>query len=126
MVRWLRAVVLALLTPMLEKNPSKQRVSRCHVAVVLSMSRVVVILFAAMMLRQIYLAGVAGWPEATLCIAVVLAIPLLSALERIRPEQTVELMKALFRRFGEGAVRREPSKYDDHRDDSAPSLKLAG
>jgi|GEM_PF-2946941 len=147
---WLaRSVVLALLTPLLEKNPSKTRVSRCHVPVVLSMARLVVLLFAAAMLRQIYLAGIAGWPEATLSIAVVLAIPLLSALERIKPEQTVRLMQSLFRRVGDGATRAvaasgsvypsvfpgayasEPSKFDDHsaddesRDAARPRLRAA-
>ncbi len=119
-------ILLALLTPLFEKNPSKTMTfSRCHVPMVLSMARVIVLLFAAAMLYQVRNAGVAGWPEATLCIAIVLAIPLLSALERVRPEQAIGLMKSLVRRFGEGAARRigsayaeEPSKYDDHRDGS--------
>jgi hypothetical protein len=124
--RYARMLLLALLTPLFEKNPSKTMTfSRCHVPMVLSMARMIVLLFAAAMLYQVRHAGVAGWPEATLCIAIVLAIPLLSALERVRPEQAIGLMKSLFRRFGEGAARRigsvyaeEPSKYDDHRDGS--------
>ena len=122
--RYARMLLLALLTPLFEKNPSKTLTfSRCHVPMVLSMARLIVILFAAAMLRQIYRAGVAGWPEATLSIAVVLAIPLLSALERVRPEQALAFMKTVFRRFGEGGARTigsvyatEPSKYDDHLD----------
>lgn len=123
--RYARAVLLGLLTPLLEKNPSKTKVSRCHVPVVLSMSRVVVLLFAAVMLRQILRAGVAGWPDATLSIAIVLAIPLLSSLERFTPEDALALAKSIISRFGEGATRHiasvyatEPSKHDDHRSDS--------
>lgn len=109
---WLaRSVVLALLTPLLEKNPHKTRVSRCHVPVVLSMARLVVLLFAAAMLRQIYLAGIAGWPEATVCIAVVLAIPLLAALEHFSPEQAMQLMQSLVQKMGDGALRGVGSIY---------------
>src|SRR5215467_1487623 len=64
--------------------------------------------------------------EATLAIAIVLAMPLLGALERVRPGEVVGLAKALVARFGEGGVRtmgsvfdvREPSKFDDHRNDA--------
>jgi hypothetical protein len=129
--RYARIIVLALLTPLFEKNPSKTMTfSRCHVPMVLSMARLIVLAFAAAMLHQIDRAGVAGWPDATLSISIVLALPLLAALERVRPEHTIALFKALARRFGAGAVRavgsiyplaaamREPSKYDDHRDDA--------
>ncbi len=125
--RYVRIIILALLTPLFEKNPSKTMTfSRCHVPMVLSMARVIVLLFAAAMLYQVRNAGIAGWPEATLCIAIVLAIPVLSAMERVRPEQAVEAMKSVIARFGEGAGRSiaslypvprvQPSKYDDHRD----------
>ena len=123
--RYGRATLLALLTPLLEKNQDKTKVSKCHVPVVLSMSRVIVLLFAAAMLVQINRAGVAGWPDATLCIAVVLAIPLLSSLERLKAGDAVKLANAIIGRFGEGATRqignvysREPSKHDDHRVDA--------
>lgn len=123
--RALRAIVLALVTPLLEKNPSKTATfSLCYVPMVLSMARVIVLMFALAMLKQVRQAGVAGWPEATLCIAVVLALPLLNALERVNAKETIAVAKALFRRVGVGGVRRigtvmggEPSKFDDHRDD---------
>lgn len=126
-----RSITLALITPLLEKNPCKTRtISRCHVPVVLSMSRVIVILFAAAMLVQIRRAGVAGWPEATLCIAIVLAIPLLAALERVNPKDALAFGRSLIDRFGRGDVRAvasvyatEPSKYDDHTDDSVPPAR---
>lgn len=121
----LRVIVLAALTPLLEKNVLKT--FALDVPVVFSMSRVIVLAFAAGMLRQLWRAGIAGWPEATLAIAIVLALPLLSALERARPVDVLALARTLVSRFGTGAVRsvgsvyresREPSKYDDHRDDS--------
>ncbi|MDB4878095.1 MAG: hypothetical protein JWM41_4541, partial [Gemmatimonadetes bacterium] len=65
------------------------------------------------------------WPDATLAIAIVLALPILGALERVHPQDVVELAKTLVTRFGVGGVRRmgsvysnEPSKYDDHRNDT--------
>jgi peptidoglycan/LPS O-acetylase OafA/YrhL len=121
--RALRALSLAVVTPLLEKNALKTLSP--DVPMVFSMSRVVVLAFAVGMLRQIWHAGVAGWPEATLAIAVVLAMPVLGAMERVAPEQVVELAKCLVGRFGIGETRkvasvyesREPSRYDDHRSD---------
>ena len=125
--RMARAVMLALVTPLLEKNPMKTATfSLCYVPLVLSMARVIVLLFALAMLHQVLRAGIAGWPDATLCIAIVLAMPLLNALERVSAQDTIAVAKALFRRIGTGAVRpmgsvfpSEPSKYDDHRVDSS-------
>jgi len=125
----LSAAALAAVTPLLEKNPAKALAARaCGVPMAFSMARVIVLGFATAMLHQIWLAGVAGWPDATLSIAVVLAMPTLSAMERVRPEQVIELTKTLMDRFGVGGVRTmasvystEPSKYDDHRDDGGGS-----
>jgi len=121
----LRTIALAALTPLLEKNVLKTL--SMDIPIVFSMSRVIVLAFAVGMLRQIWRAGVAGWPEATLAIAIVLALPILGALERVAPEQVVDLTKTLLERFGVGGTRRlasayasatrEPSKYDDHRID---------
>ena len=120
----LRTIALAAVTPLLEKNVVKT--IGLDVPVVFSMSRLIVLAFAVGMLRQMWRAGIAGWPEATLAIAIVLALPVLAALERARPVDVLALAKALVNRFGAGAVRsvgnvyaspREPSKYDDHRDD---------
>jgi len=125
--RAVRAVMVAAVTPLLEKNPAKALAARAFgVPMAFSMARVIVLGFAVAMLHQIWRAGVAGWPDATLSISVVLAMPVLSAMERVRPGQVVELAKALVDRFGVGAGREmasvysvEPSKYDDHRVDSA-------
>lgn len=128
-------LLLALVTPLLEKNPAKRLAEPGGLTMVFSMARCIVLGFALAMLHQIWRAGVAGWPEATLSIAVVLALPVLAAMERVKPEAALALAGALVRRFGEGAARpmgsvftdgdssdddgvdREPSKYDDHRDD---------
>jgi hypothetical protein len=112
--RTVRIIALVALSPLLEKNLLKTL--SLDAPFVFSMSRVVVLAFAIGMLRQAWHSGIAGWPEATLSIAIVLALPILGALERVEPRQVVELAAALVGRFGVGATR-EPSKYDDHRSD---------
>jgi hypothetical protein len=112
--RPLRTICLAALSPLLEKNLLKTL--SLDAPVVFSMSRVVVLAFAVGMLRQLWQSGIVGWPEATLAISIVLALPILGALERVEPQQVVELAAALVGRFGVGTPR-EPSKYDDHRSD---------
>jgi peptidoglycan/LPS O-acetylase OafA/YrhL len=121
-LRFLRQVLLALLTPLFEKSAVKTLA--IDVPVVFSMSRLIVLAFATGMLHQLWHDGIAGWPEATLSVAIVLALPLLGALERVPPDQFLDFSKALLERFGNGAVRSvastyrgAPSKYDDHRDD---------
>ena len=115
------AVLMALITPLLEKNPAKALATPGS-AFVFSMSRVIVLAFAGAMLRQLWHAGVGGWPDATLSIAIVLALPLLGALDRATPEQVLALGGALIGRFGIGDVRLatgsndgEPSRFDNHR-----------
>jgi len=54
----------------------------------------------------------------------VLALPMLGALERAKPEQTLDVLKSLVGRFGIGEQRRalslftreaeEPFRYDNH------------
>jgi hypothetical protein len=121
----IRAIALGILTPLLEKNVVKTL--GVDVPLVFSMSRVIVLGFAVAMLHQIWYAGIAGWPDATLAISIVLALPILAALERVKPSEAVAFAKTLVNRFGLGDVRqmasvyggetREPSKFDDHRAD---------
>lgn len=120
--RSLRAIVFALVTPLLEKNPAKTLM--LDAPYIFSMSRLIVLAFAVAMLRQIWRAGVAGWPEATLAMTIVLAIPVLGALGRATPRDVLEVAKTVVGRFGVGATRgvgslfaEEPSKFDDHRTD---------
>ncbi len=115
-VRGVRGAALALATPLLEKNARKTE--HLGLPIVFSMARVIVVAFAVVLIRLTWRAGVAGWPQATESIAVVLALPILNALERVRPEDVVALATTLLSRFGIGDVgAREPSKYDDHRGD---------
>jgi hypothetical protein len=100
---WVRAVVLALATPLLEKNPLKT-VGLAQ-PVVFSMARVIVLGFAVAMVRRIWSGGIGGWPEAGLAIAVVLAIPILTALDRVRADDVRSLTTVLVERIGISAVR---------------------
>jgi hypothetical protein len=118
------AVLLAVVTPLLEKNPAKA-IAAGGSTPVFSMSRLVVVAFAYAMLRQVWRTGVGGWPDATLAIAIVLALPLLGAMDRVQPEQVLALGSALLSRFGVGDVRparwvygTEPSRLDNHRGDA--------
>jgi hypothetical protein len=121
-------LALAIATPLLEKNASKtMTANHLDVPIVFSMARVIVLAFAIAMLHQAWRAGIAGWPEATLSIAVVLAMPLMGALEHARPADAVAIAKALVGHLGIGQTRegvadlfdREPNKNDDHRNDGA-------
>lgn len=117
-----RRVALVALTSLLEKNVIKT--AAVDAPLVISMSRLIVLAFAAGVLRQIWHAGIAGWPDATLAIAIVLALPILGALEHAKPEDMLDVAKTLIGRIGAGDVRRmtgvysepptkEPSEYDD-------------
>jgi hypothetical protein len=115
------AVLMAVITPLLEKNPAKALTTPGS-AFVFSMSRLIVLAFAAAMLRQVWQTGVGGWPDATLSIAIVLALPLLGALDRVTPDQVLALGGALIGRFGIGDARLagwsyngEPNRFDNHR-----------
>jgi hypothetical protein len=125
-LEFLRALALAAATPLLEKNPTKADAARSiYVPLVFSMARLIILGFAVAMIHQIVVAGIAGWPDATLSIAIVLALPIVSALERARSSDVIALSDTLLKRFGVGATRPrgpvfapvEPSKYDDHRAD---------
>jgi hypothetical protein len=117
-----RAILLATLSPLFEKNVLKT--IALDIPVCFSMSRLIVLAFAVATLRTVWRGGVGGWPEATLAITIVLALPLLGALERVDPIAVIDLVRSLIARVGMGDVRRvapalatEPSKYDDHRMD---------
>jgi hypothetical protein len=118
----MRVAALAAITPLLEKNAIKN--AAVDVPVVFSMSRVVVLAFAVGMMRQLWKVGLTSWPEATLAMTVVLALPMLGALERANPEQTLDVLKTIVGRYGVGDQRtglslfpheaQEPSKFDNH------------
>jgi hypothetical protein len=106
---WTRTVTFVLLTPWLEKNPAKSL--RSDIPLVFSMSRVVASAFAAALVKQAWSVGIAGWPDATLCIALVFAGPLLAALDRVSAKEVLEFGEVLLSRFGVGGVRSVGSLY---------------
>ncbi len=118
--KFLRAVVFVLLSPWAEKNSC--RALSVDAPYVLSLSRCIVTAFSYGMYQQMVAVGIAGWPEATLCIALVYAIPILNALSQSKASDVLDFGKTLVNRFGVGEVRRvaaltarEPSKHDDER-----------
>jgi hypothetical protein len=119
--KFVRAVTFALLSPWAEKNPA--RAMSVDAPYVFSMSRAIVTAFAYGMYQQMRTAGIAGWPEATLCIALVYAIPVLNALSKVSAQEVVAFGSNLINRFGIGEVRTvgtllhaEPNaKHDDER-----------
>ena len=110
--RVFREFALAVATPLVEKGPQLGVAAETVGSrVVLSMKRVVVLIFAVVVARQVAHAGVTDWPLATLAIIVIVALPLMTVLEKADPKETVRLVRALLARIG------LPSKWDDHRDD---------
>jgi hypothetical protein len=101
----------AVLTPVLEKNVVKTLATDSKLVV--SMSRIIVLAFAAVLLKEFWHSGIDGWPDASLGIATVLALPLMSALEHANPDEVLALSRVLIARIST----REPSKFDDHRTD---------
>ena len=102
------------LTPVLEKNVVK---TIGHDSpLVVSMSRLIAMAFAAVMLREFWRSGIDGWPDAALGIATVLALPVMSNLERANPDEVLAVTRLMLSRLGANQ-RAEPSKFDDHRPD---------
>ena len=123
-VRALRLTLLVCVTPLMEKNPVKT--IGAQVPIVFSMSRLILVAFAVAMFQQIWRAGVVGWPEALVCIAIAWGMPILGGLERMTAKDVVTIITTLLGRFGIGPARgagsvysTEPSKFDDHRNDAA-------
>ena len=105
-----RSVGTTALTPVLEKSAVKTMAMDSPIVV--SMSRLIAVGFAAVMLKHFWHAGINGWPDATLGIATVLALPVMNAIQRANPDEVVALSRVLIARIGQ-----EPNKYDDHRTD---------
>lgn len=94
------------ITPVLEKDGL--RTLALDSTLVVSMSRLIVVAFAGVMLREFWHTGIDGWPDATLGIATVLALPLMNAMSRANPEEVLALMRILLARMGP----RERAKVD--------------
>jgi hypothetical protein len=106
-----RTVGTTALTPVLEKNVVKTMAMDSKL--VISMSRLIAVAFAIVTLKEFWNAGIDGWPDATLGIAVVLALPVMNAIGRANPDEVVALTRVLIARMGTT----EPGKLDDHRND---------
>ena len=92
-------VFLAALTPLLEKKVTKT--VALDAPVVFSMSRVILLAFAVAMVRQVWHSGIAGWPDAAVAIAIVLAIPVFGALEHVGADDVMLLADLLACRLDE-------------------------
>lgn len=109
-----KTVGTTALSPVLEKNVVKTLATDSKL--VLSMSRLIVVAFAAVVLKEFWQSGIGGWPNVALGIATVLALPLMSSLEHANPDQVLALTRLLLTRLGQ-TPGTEPSKLDDHRED---------
>lgn len=89
----LHNALLCLLSPLLEKNILKT--AAVGAPIVFSMARVVVLAFAVAHVHRIWRTGVAGWPDATLATAIVLALPIVNALDRAKPADVLALITTL-------------------------------
>ncbi len=102
----LRTGFLVLFSAIAEKNPIKALSVDAPVS--LSMSRITVLVFTIAMADRLTHAKALGWPEATLSIALVLALPLLTALSKLSPREVALFGTALLARFGVGDVAQYP------------------
>jgi hypothetical protein len=107
LLRSARSISAAALTPVLEKNVARTRALPSPIVV--SMSRLIAVAFAVVMLHEFWRKGIDGWPDATLGIATVLALPLMKALETADPGELLAVTRMLLVRLGG----EDPSKHDD-------------
>jgi hypothetical protein len=105
MKRTLLTVLAVLLSPFAEKNPVRALSSIAPI--VLSMSRITVAVFTAVNAYRLAIAPAIGWPEATLAIALVFALPVLAALSKLSPGEVVAFGTKIVERFGVVARRSE-------------------
>jgi hypothetical protein len=108
LLRAVKSAGTAAITPVLEKNIVKT--AAMDSSLVVSMSRVIAMAFAVVLLRDFWLHGLNGWPDAALGITTVLAVPLMNAIQRANPDEVLAVTRLLLARV-------EPSKFDDHRAD---------
>ena len=108
LARVVKSAGTTVLSPVLEKNITKTMA--VDSPLVVSMSRLIALAFAVVTLREFWHSGIDGWPDATLGIVTVLAVPLISAIGRANPDEVLALTRVL-------VARTAPSKFDDHRTD---------
>jgi hypothetical protein len=112
--RAVKSVGTTAITPVLEKNVLRTLGTLGNDSqLVVSMSRLIALAFAVVMIRQFWHSGIGGWPNATLGIATVLALPIMNVLDRANPDEVLALTRLLLAKMG-GT---DPSKFDDHTTD---------
>lgn len=109
--RWLRTAFVVALSPLLEKQPLK--LFAIKAPIVFSMTRLIPLGFSVAMIRQVWKAGVAGWPDAITIATCILALPLLEALSRVDPEKVLGFGEVLLNRFGVGDARKMGSVFTE-------------
>jgi hypothetical protein len=95
-------LALIAFSTLAEKNPLRQR--ECPAPLVLSASRLVVIVMVAVWAIVALQDGLDGWPIVTLAVFLAFALPLCRALERASASEAIEFGRALVDRLGNGAV----------------------
>jgi hypothetical protein len=108
LLRVVKSATHAALTPVLEKNIVKTVATDSPFVV--SMSRLIAMAFALVLLRDFWLHGLNGWPDAALGITTVLAVPLMNTIQRANPDEVLAVTRLLL-------ARTDPSRFDDHRAD---------
>lgn len=94
------AILAAVLSPVMEKNPVK--LMSAVTPFVFSMSRISVAVFTAVDAYRIAMAQSIGWPEATLALGCMFAIPLLRALDKVSAQEALAFGTEIVKRFGVG------------------------
>lgn len=111
---WVKLLVM-LVSPVAEKNPVKTLASVAPV--VFSMSRITVAVFTYVDAVRIAHAPTIGWPEATLALGNIFALPLLAALGKVSPSEVLAFGEKIVGRFGVGEVAQPPFPGMDRHED---------
>ncbi|MDP1859697.1 MAG: hypothetical protein Q8K82_13560 [Gemmatimonadaceae bacterium] len=104
---WWVHVLAFLVSPISEKNATKVLAS--FAPIMLSGSRVTVAVFAYVMAKRLLETKTAmGWPESTIVLGLIFALPILAALEKVSPQDVVAFGEKIVGRFGLGDVAKAP------------------
>lgn len=100
---WWVHILAFIVSPISEKNPVK--VLSSFAPIMLSGSRITVAVFTYVIARRLLETKVAiGWPESTMVLGLIFALPLLAALEKMSPADVVAFGTKIVERFGIGDV----------------------
>ena len=115
LLRIVKSVGTTALTSVLEKNVVKTLATGSPLVV--SMSRLIAMAFAGVMLKEFWHSGIDSWPDAALGVATVLALPAMNTLERANPDEVLAVTRLLLAKAGGLSRGSQPPKFDDHRPD---------